>query len=247
MCYYVEYIEKLESYFYNQYGEVIDWHAMDVSFLDNLPDFYFIGGFEHPKMPLVYHNGIEMMEWGLIPYWVKDAAQAADIRLKTLNAVSETAWEKPSFRESIKKRRGLLTVTAFFEWRQHQGKKYPYRIAVRHKKLFSLGCIFDQWVDKTTGEIKKTFSILTTQANELMAEIHNSKKRMPLIIAEPDFKAWLNPATPREEVTALMKPCNTNELTAYSIAQFANNSRNYRNVPEISEPVVYPELENPAI
>ncbi len=241
MCYYVEYIEKLENYFFDQYGRILDRSFMPASFLFDLP-FYFVGGFEHPKLPVVHNAGVEMKEWGLIPFWTKDATQANDLRVKTLNAVGETAFEKPSFRDSIRKRRGLLTVTAFFEWRDVGGKKYPYRISLLNHKIFSLGCIFDNWVDKETGEVKSTFSILTTNANDLMAAIHNSKRRMPVIIEQGNFKQWLDPETDQEQILALMAPLSSEKMTAYTISQFANSSRNNRNIPEISEPVDYPEV-----
>ncbi len=243
MCYYVEYIEKLDNFFLSQYGEVLDQNSIDAFLQFDTPLFYFVGGFEHPKFPIVHHSGVDLMEWGLIPFWTKDATQAKDIRVKTLNAVSETAFEKPSFRESIKKRRGLLTVTAFFEWRDVAGKKYPYRIALQDQQVFSLGCIYDNWVDKETGEMRMTFSILTTEANELMANIHNSKKRMPVIIEKENFKRWLDPTTNKEEIINLMQPLNADKMCAHTISQFANNSRNYRNIPGISEVVNYPEIE----
>lgn len=243
MCYYVEYIEKLENYFLDQFGQVLDKSIIEGAHLLEIPFYHFVGGFEHPSFPIVTNTGVQLMEWGLIPFWTKDAAQAKDMRIKTLNAIGETAFDKPSFRESIKKRRGLLIVTAFFEWRDFAGKKYPYRISLKDQSAFALGCIYDKWVDKETGEIKSTFSIVTTAANPLMEKIHNLKKRMPLIIAPDNFQRWIDPNLGKEEVQGLIKPYPVEQMTAYTISQFANNSRNYRNTPEISEPVIYPEIE----
>lgn len=243
MCYYVEYLEKFENYFLSQLGEVLDRNRIDAALYFDDPIYYFVGGFEHPKFPVVVHEGVETMEWGLIPYWVKDPEQAEELRRMTINAVSETAFAKPSFRESIAKRRGLLHVTAFFEWREVNGKKYPYRISLKDQKTFAIGCIYDKWVDRETGEVRTTFSILTTEANEIMAKIHNKKKRMPVIISRADYKKWLDPNSIKEEITQLMQPCATEQFTAYTISQFANSTRNYRNVPEMSTAVGYPEVE----
>lgn len=243
MCYYVEYIEKLENYFLDQFGQVLDKTIIEGAQLLEIPFYHFVGGFEHPAFPIVTNAGVETMEWGLIPFWTKDMAQAKDIRIKTLNAIGETAFDKPSFRESIKKRRGLLIITAFFEWRDVAGKKYPYRITLKDQGKFALGTIYDKWVDKSTGEVKTTFSIVTTPANELMEKIHNLKKRMPLIIPPGEFKHWLDPNAGKEQVLALIKPYPADQMTAYTISQFANSSRNYRNVPEISEAFIYPAIE----
>ena len=243
MCYYVEYIEKFENYFLNQFGEILDENTIDAALILEVSTYHFVGGFEHPKFPVVFYQGVGLMEWGLIPNWIKNAVQAKDIRTKTLNAVSETAFEKPSYRDSIKKRRCLLNVTAFFEWRDLGGKKYPYRISLKQQGTFALGCIYDKWVDKETGEIMMTFSVLTTKANDLMEKIHNLKKRMPLIIDRNDFKKWLDPDSNKEEVIQLMQPFPSGKMTAYTIGQYANSTRNNRNIPEISSAVTYPEID----
>jgi len=198
-----------------------------------LPLYYFISGFSHPDLPIVKHDGIFLYQWGLIPFWVKDPIGAQDIQSKTLNAVGETVFEKPSFRSSINDKRCLLAVNGFYEWREFNKEKYPYFIHLKSNELFSLGCIYSSWVDRGTGEVKNTFSILTTPANPMMEKIHNRKKRMPLIIGAKDEKRWIEPHLNAEEVLKLIKPYADSDMTAYTVSQFANSAKNERNIPEI--------------
>jgi len=207
-----------------------------------LPLYYFVSGFSHPQLPIVKHDAIDIFEWGLIPVWVKDVQTADEIRSKTLNAVGETVFEKPSFRKSIATQRCLLPVDGFYEWRDVNGMKYPYFVHATDNDLFSLGCIYETWVDKKTGVIRNTFSILTTPANPLMEKIHNLKKRMPLIIPPRHENEWVDPLLNTEQITALIKPFPESGLTAYTISRLANNARNNRNTPEILKKVEYGEL-----
>ncbi|MCX6273786.1 MAG: SOS response-associated peptidase, partial [Bacteroidetes bacterium] len=175
--------------------------------------------------------------------WAKDLKSANDIRSKTLNAVGETVFEKPSFRKSIVSKRCLLGINGFYEWRDFNGKKYPYHIQLKGGELFSLGCIYENWLDKSTGEIKDTFSVLTTEANPLMEKIHNLKKRMPLIISREDECKWIDPTLNTEKIKNLIKPYQENEMEAYTISTDANSARKNRNIKEILKPVAYAELD----
>ena len=210
-----------------------------------LPDFPFynlVSGFSHPSLPIVKKDGLFLFDWGLIPSWIKDDKSANEIRSKTLNAVGETVFEKPSFRKSIISRRCLLPVSGFYEWREIKGVKYPYFIQLANNDYFSLGSLYDTWLNYETGEIKNTFSIITTQANPLMEKIHNLKKRMPLILSPQDEIKWIDPALKINQIKELIKPFPESEMTAYTISRDANNSRINRDYPEIMNRVNYPEL-----
>jgi len=209
---------------------------------ETIPQYYLVSGFSHPRLPIVKPDGIFLYEWGLIPSWIKDAEAAKDIRTKTLNAVGETVFEKPSYRKSIASQRCLLGISAFYEWREVKGAKYPYLIHATGNEIFSLGAIYDSWINKETGEIRNTFSILTTPANPLMEKIHNLKKRMPLILSPRDEMQWIDPSLKPNQINALIKPYDENDMTAYTISRAANNARNNRNMPEIMEKVEYREL-----
>ncbi len=162
----------------------------DVSLFHKMED---INAFTFPKTPVVADDdkeAIQFLKWGLIPKWAKDES----IRDYTLNARIETIKEKPSFKGSVNNR-CLIIADGFYEWQwlDPKGKKkQKYLITLPNNDLFAFGGIWSAWVDKSTGEIIKTYSIVTTQANELMAEIHNNKKRMPVILNPENEKEWLN-------------------------------------------------------
>jgi len=162
---------------------------------DKISPMGSFNGFTYPKTPVITNekiDEIELLNWGLIPNWSKDE----EIRKFTLNARVETIKEKPSFRNSVNKR-CLIIADTFFEWQwlDPKGKqKQKYEIFIENKDSFVFGGLWSRWTNKETGEIKDTYTILTCEANKLMSEIHNSKKRMPLIIAN-EFE-WLNGEDP---------------------------------------------------
>ena len=106
-----------------------------------------------------------------------------------------------------------------------------------------MACVYDSWVDKSTGEVKNTFSIITTPANELMEKIHNVKKRMPLILSQSDEKTWLAPQLSQQSISDLIKTYNETDLVAIPISMEANNAKANRNKAVILEKVDYPELQ----
>jgi len=149
---------------------------------------------------------IEMLGWGLIPSWVKDGDTAKKLRQQTLNARSETIFEKPSFRSSIKNKRCLIPSTGFYEW-QHEGKKkIPWFIKMKEQEVFSMAGIWDEWVNTETGEIYRGFSILTTAANSIMERIHNTKKRMPVLLTVRNEKNWLSENGIKENLLPFFVP-----------------------------------------
>ena len=153
-----------------------------------------INGFTYPYTPVIAKeepNVIQFYKWGLIPKWAKEEM----IREYTLNAKIETLHEKPSFKGSINNR-CLVIADGFYEWQwlDPKGKKkQKYLITKPNNELFCFGGITSEWVDVTSGEIIKTYSIVTTEANPFMAEIHNSKKRMPVILTPENETEWLQP------------------------------------------------------
>ncbi|MFA9188778.1 SOS response-associated peptidase [Flavobacterium magnesitis] len=149
-------------------------------------------GFDFPLTPIIIdENPSEIVHynWGLIPTWAKDDS----IQKMTLNARIETVDEKPSFKNSVNKR-CLVIANGFYEWQWHDTKgknKTKYQIGIGNDNLFAFAGLYSQWTDKNTGEIKDTYTIVTTEANPLMAEIHNIKKRMPIILKPEDEIKWL--------------------------------------------------------
>jgi putative SOS response-associated peptidase YedK len=140
-------------------------------------------GFSFPKTPIISNQNpdeIDLYQWGLIPHWAKDSS----INKFTLNARIETIKEKPSFRTSIKNR-CLIIADAFNEWQwldEKGKKKQKYEIGINHNDSFAFAGLWSSWTNVDNGEIIHSYTILTTEANELMSKIHNSKKRMPVIV-----------------------------------------------------------------
>jgi putative SOS response-associated peptidase YedK len=164
------------------------------------------------------------------------------MRTNTLNAKSETIFEKPSFRASIGNKRCLLFAKGFYEWRDYEKKKYPYYIHLKNQPVFTFGGIYESWVNKNTGEIINTTSIITTEANPLMAEIHNSKMRMPLILTGENMHKWIDPSISKEETVALMKPYDESLMAAHTISKLITSRTENPNQPNVKEEFAYAEL-----
>lgn len=212
-----------------------------------IPNLYMTSGFSHPKLAVITNTDFVLKEWGLIPDWTTSTEQAGELQNMTLNAVGATVFEKPSFRKNILSNRCLLPVSGFFEWRDFNNNKYPYYIQPSDAPGFLLACVYDQWIDKKTGEIRDTFSILTTPANSLMEMIHNVKKRMPLILDFASADNWLKPSATIEEIQSIIKPYDATKMKANTISKIASNNRINRNYPEILEAVAYPELDQQSL
>lgn len=152
-----------------------------------------INGFTHPFTPVITNQSpeeIQLFQWGLLPTWAKDTS----IQNKTLNAKIETITEKPTFRDSITKN-CIIPLTGFYEWRWlNTGgtKKEKYLITAVDYEIFCLAGIWNEWTNPSNGQKIKTYTILTIEADELMAEIHNSKKRMPVILTQEGEYEWLH-------------------------------------------------------
>jgi len=212
---------------------------------EDIETYYQVSGFIHPKLSVIRSDNksvIQPCKWGLIAYWVKDEKQAGEMAAMTLNAKAETIFEKPSFKYSIKKNRCLVLIDGFYEWKTVGKNKYPHFIYLKNNEPFALGGIYNDWVNKSTGEIINTFSIITTEANPLMADIHNTKKRMPLILDRESEKKWVDPELNETEVRNYMKPFNALEMEAHTISKLITQKGVNNNVPAVMEPLQYPEL-----
>jgi putative SOS response-associated peptidase YedK len=163
---------------------------------------------------------LQLFKWGLVPSW----ASESKIGYKMINAKSETIFEKPSFRNLIKKRRCLVISDGFYEWKPLAGKhKQPYRILLKDAGLFAFAGLWDAWTDKSTGEIMNTFTVITTDANEQVAPIHD---RMPVILHEEDEKKWIGSDLKQEEIAAMLKPIESNLIDVYPVSERVNSPVN---------------------
>ncbi|OFX31592.1 MAG: hypothetical protein A2X08_10030 [Bacteroidetes bacterium GWA2_32_17] len=202
----------------------------------NFKPIFHGNAFNFIKLPVITNKNVnEIVEfnWGLIPHWVKNADDAKKIKTNTLNAKSETVFEKPSFRNSIKNKRCIIPSTGFFEWQYISKNKIPYFIFIKEIKVFSFAGIWEEWTNTSTGEIHKTFSILTTKANPLMEKIHNIKKRMPVILNSEDEIKWLTNDINEKNILAFCKPYPENKMQAYTVSKLISSKTEDSNKIEV--------------
>jgi putative SOS response-associated peptidase YedK len=203
---------------------------------------YYYHAFGLPSLPALCSEDpskIKLLKWGLIPSWTRGIEHANIIRYKTFNARSESIATKPSFSSAFSSKRCVIPVKGFFEW-QHVGNvKIPWYIYQSENEILSIAGIYDDWIENNTGEVFSTFSIVTTEANDLMARIHNSGKRMPVILNNSSETRWLDISVTGEDSLALLAPCPSDILKAHTIGPLINSRSSDRNVPELIQPYDY--------
>jgi putative SOS response-associated peptidase YedK len=203
---------------------------------------YYLNAFDLPLLPVILSEdteSIDMVSWGLVPFWIKDAKAASEIRIKTLNARAETIQEKPSFRTAVKSKRCLVLVRGFYEW-QHRGtEKIPYFIFLKNKEAMAIAGIYDDWTDRETGECIRSCSVITTAANPLMEKIHNSKKRMPVVLPKNSEQSWIEPGLSEEQVIKHLIPLDDSLMDAYTISKLISKRGAEKDVPELEMPFSY--------
>jgi putative SOS response-associated peptidase YedK len=153
---------------------------------------------------------IVTMKWGLVPHWAKDEKNAS----KLINARSETITEKPSFKDSFKKRRCLIIADGFYEWKDTGLGKKPFFISMKDDTTFCMAGLYDTWTNPEGKQIV-TCTIITTEANEIMKPIHH---RMPVILDIADHDVWLDVESgDGSKVEKLLRPCDSGLLKAFEV------------------------------
>jgi putative SOS response-associated peptidase YedK len=169
---------------------------------------------------------LELLRWGLIPSWADDPG----IGSRMINARSETAPEKPSFRRAFRERRCLIPADGFYEWKRTNGAKQPYYIRMQEGRPFAFAGLWESWSNDGGPEIRSC-TILTTGPNALVGGIHD---RMPVILPAGSYDAWLDPEAEKEELAPLLAPYPEDEMEAYPVSRFVNSPSN--NDPRCIEP-----------
>ncbi|MFB2769384.1 SOS response-associated peptidase [Pelatocladus sp. BLCC-F211] len=166
---------------------------------------------------------IQQLRWGLIPSWAKDQSMGA----KLINARAETVAEKPAFRRAFKHQRCLVVADGFYEWRKQDGKKQPYYFHLLNGKPFAFAGLWEEWQSPEQEQIKSC-TILTTQANELLQQVHD---RMPVILQPENYDLWLDPQVHDGELLQpLLHPYPSETMTSYPVTTLVNSPKN--NSPE---------------
>ena len=160
------------------------------------------------------------MRWGLVPFWSKDPGKNPPL----INARSETAATKPTFRAAFKQRRCLVPADGYFEWLRSGKKKIPQYIRMDDERLFAFAGLWERWGKVEEGNVVHSFAILTTAANELTSPIH---ERMPVILDEANYEVWLDPdLEDRDVLQPLMKSYSSEEMKFEPVSTRVNNARN---------------------
>jgi putative SOS response-associated peptidase YedK len=155
------------------------------------------------------------LRWGLVPFWAKDPS----IGNRMINARAETVAEKPSFRTAYRKRRCLILADGFYEWHKTGDSKIPYYICMPDGQPFAFAGLWEDWLDKESGESLQTTAIITTAANDFMSSLHH---RMPVVV-RPDAAAdWLAGNAKSLDDAIADAPA----FTAWPVDRMVNSTRN---------------------
>jgi putative SOS response-associated peptidase YedK len=172
---------------------------------------------------------LDLLRWGLVPYWAKEAS----IGNRMINARSEGVADKPAYRWSFRKQRCLIPVDGFYEWKKEGKGKQPYLIRRKDGKPFAFAGLWARWQDPE-GSPLETFTILTTDANDLIRPLHD---RMPVILDPKDFDVWLDPALEdRERLQPLLVPFESGPMETFPVSRAVNSP--VHDAPDCVEPLV---------
>lgn len=175
-------------------------------------------------------NTMEYMIWGLIPFWEEKKEKPFGL----INVRDDTIITKPWAHKYLQFQRCLIPSTGFFEWKRGPKEKIPFRFKLKNKKYFSFAGLYSSYKHRQTNEEIKSYSIITTGPNELMAEVHN---RMPVILKEEDEQSWLNPDMVEiDEIKKYLNPFAPDEMESYRVSNVVNRPAN--NTPDILKPVL---------
>lgn len=172
-------------------------------------------------------RAITAYRWGLIPHW----ATEAKVGSRMFNARAETLTASPAFSRAFQRRRCLVPVDSFYEWKREGTIRQPYRVSRPDGRPLVLAALWAGWHDPATDDVRRTFTIITTTPNEALAGLHD---RMPVIVPDDAWTRWLSPSgSDRGELLGLLEPNETVELEIYPVRRLVNDVR--QDGPELIE------------
>ena len=181
------------------------------------------------EMPVVLQdqtgsNKLELLKWGLIPFWSKEPKAP----YSTINARAEGIADKPAYRRPLRSQRCIIPADGFYEWLKTNGGKQPFFIHLKDEDVFGFAGLYDIY-HTSEKEIIKTFTIITTEANEIMAPIHN---RMPVILPRQHEAEWLDRTiTDPVQITRLLQPFPSEWMELFPVSNLVNKPAN--DTPEL--------------
>ena len=164
-------------------------------------------------------RALDLFRWGLIPFWAKDPS----IGSRMINARSETAREKPAFRDAFARHRCIVPADAFYEWKKLPDGKQPYCIRRADNTPMAFAGLWSSWRPAEDAERIRTFTILTTRPNEMVASLHD---RMPVILEPESFASWLDADAGADALVDLLDPAADGVLEMYPVSRRVNSVRN---------------------
>jgi putative SOS response-associated peptidase YedK len=179
-------------------------------------------------------RAITAYRWGLVPHWSGDSKGAA----RMINARAETITSSPAFRTAFERRRCIVPVDSFYEWKREGTVRQPYRIVATDGLPLALAGLWAGWRDPTTEQVRRTFTIVTTTPNDAIADLHD---RMPVILAAGAWDRWLGEAPDSGELLAMLQPTDDIALRVYAVNRYVNDVR--RDGPDLIEPLRPPTAE----
>ncbi len=194
------------------------FYSDDLVKYNPLPNYNVAPSHFHPVITGEDPTHIQLFKWGLIPFWAKDQK----IAFKMINARKETLLEKASFKPAVEKRRCIVPLDGFYEWKNQSGQKVPFRIKTTNTEIFSVAGMWEKWVSPEGDDIF-TFTLITQEANELVASIHD---RMPAILLPEQEKIWLDQDIPVKDLIQMLNPYPADLMEAYEVSMDVNNVRN---------------------
>jgi putative SOS response-associated peptidase YedK len=208
------------------------FYSEDLERYNPLPNFNVAPTHMHPVITNTDPNHLQFFRWGLIPFWAKDVK----IGYKMINARKETLLEKRTFKNAVHKKRCIVPFDGFYEWKKVGNQKIPFRIGIKGEEIFTIAGLWERW-KSPAGEEIYSFTLITQEPNEYMAQIHN---RMPAILDREQEKYWLDNDIPVEDLLASITPPPNEKMKAYTVDRRVGNVRN--NDGDLLKEVIYPEL-----
>jgi putative SOS response-associated peptidase YedK len=178
--------------------------------------------------PKAGERSLDLARWGLVPFWSKNI----NVGFANINAKAEGIENRPAFREAFQRRRCLVPVDNFYEWKKTPTGKQPYAVAFADRRLMALAGLWENW-RSSAREWVRSFTIVTCPPNDLCAELHN---RMPVVLGPETWPAWLGeePADPRQ-LKAMLAPYPSEEMIYWPVSTRVGNVKN--NDPSLIEPI----------
>lgn len=179
-------------------------------------------------------RAITVYRWGLVPHWSTDLKGGS----RMFNARAETLTTSPAFRAAFQRRRCLVPVDSFYEWKREGTVRQPYRVVREDGRPLALAGLWAGWRDPTSDPespiVVRTFTIVTTSPNDALVDLHD---RMPVIIPDDAWARWLDPApADTGELLGLLRPTDEIELRIHAVSRAVNDVR--RDGPELIEPLI---------